>query len=205
MSVTYRRIFHRWDILRGGIPGLAFFLLSVGVELVFYYYMVSRGLADRTFTIPIFSTTLAFSIPLLVCLASAVFLLTLWANIFENTAFVMAGPDRKVRRILYPLRMVRAAALILAPFTIILFTPYFVQSAWFISSVASFSNSVPSFKQSAVNFYTWSFGVSRMDASTKFLLSQLSAAFGAIVVSGVQLWRVKGTRNLMLLLRKRRR
>lgn len=205
MSVTYRRFFHRWDILRGYLPGVVFLIVAIGVELVFFYYMTSRGLADKTFNIPIYNAQIPLSIPLIFCLGNAVFLLTLWATTFENTAFAKTGPDRKVRRILYPLRMIRAAALVLAPFTFVLFTPYVVQSSWFISSVAAFSDSVPSLKQSAVNFYTWSYSVSRMDSSAKFILSQLSAAIAAVVVSGIQIWRVKGTRNLMVLLRRRRK
>ena len=98
----------------------------------------------------------------------------------------------------------KAAALVLTPFTIVLFTPYIVESSWFISAVVSVSNSIPSLRQTAINFYTWSFDLARMDYSVKFVLSQLSAAFTSTVVSGLLLWRVKGTRSLMLALRRRR-
>jgi hypothetical protein len=100
--------------------------------------------------------------------------------------------------------MVRAAAIVLTPFTIVLFTPYIVESSWFISTVASVSNAVPSLRQTAVNFYTWSFGLARMDYAVKFVVSQLSAAVSSTVVSGLLLWRVKGTRNLMLALRRKK-
>jgi hypothetical protein len=199
MTVTYQRMFHRWDILRGWIPGILFFLVAVGIELVFYYYMISRGLINWTFNL--YGSSLTLSLPLLFCLGAALFLLTLWVSVFGNTAYVMAGPDRKIRRILYPIRMIRAAALILVPFTIVLFLPYFVESSWFISSL----NSISSLKSSATGFYNWSFGLTRMDPTVKFVISQLSAAVAAVIVASVQLWRVKGTRNLTLLLRRRRR
>ncbi|HEX9239559.1 MAG TPA: hypothetical protein VF910_02755, partial [Candidatus Bathyarchaeia archaeon] len=87
---------------------------------------------------------------------------------------------------------------------IVLFTPYIVESSWFISAVASASNSIPSLKETAVNFYTWSFGLARMDYPVKFVLSQLLATFSSTAVSGLLLWRVKGTRNLMLALRRKK-
>jgi hypothetical protein len=43
-----------------------------------------------------------------------------------------------------------------------------------------------------------------MDYSVKFVVSQLSAAVSSTVVSGLLLWRVKGTRNLMLALRRKK-
>jgi len=83
--------------------------------------------------------------------------------------------------------MVKAAAIVLTPFTIVLFTPYIVESSWFISTVTSVSNTIPSLRQTAINFYTWSFGLARMDYSVKFVISQLSAAFTSTVVSGLLL------------------
>src|SRR5437667_9042124 len=102
--------------------------------------MVGRGMVDEAFTIPLGVLKIPLSIALFFSLANAIVLLTLWMSVFENTAFVMAGPDRRVRRILYPLRMVKAAALVLTPFTIVLFTPYIIDSGWFISAGASASN-----------------------------------------------------------------
>jgi hypothetical protein len=186
------------------MPAIAFSAIAVAIELLYFNYMISRGMMDEAFTISLGALRIPLSIALFFSLANAVVLLTLWMSVFENTAFVMAGPDRRVRRILYPLRMVRAAAIVLTPFTIVLFTPYIVESSWFISAVASVSNTVPSLRQTAVNFYTWSFGLARMDYSVKFVVSQLSAAVSSTVVSGLLLWRVKGTRNLMLALRRKK-
>jgi len=197
-------MFLRWEILRGWTPAIVFAAFAVAIELLYFNYMVSRGMIDEAFTISLGALRIPLSITLFFSLANAVVLLTLWMSLFENTAFVMAGPDRRVRRILYPLRMVKAAAIVLTPFTIVLFAPYIVESSWFISAVASTSNTIPSLRQTAINFYTWSFGPARMDYSVKFVLSQLSAAFTSTVVSGLLLWRVKGTRSLMLALRRKR-
>lgn len=203
-TTTYKRMFLRWEILRGWMPAIVFAAIAVAIELLYFNYMVSRGMIDEAFTISLGALRIPLSIALFFSLANAVVLLTLWMSVFENTAFVMAGPDRRVRRLLYPLRMVRAAAIVLTPFTLVLFTPYIVESSWFISAVASVSNAVPSLRQTAVNFYTWSFGLARMDYSVKFVVSQLSAAVSSTVVSGLLLWRVKGTRNLMLALRRKK-
>src|SRR2546428_5036437 len=197
-------MFLRWEILRGWIPALVCAAIAVAIELLYFNYMVSRGMMDDTFTVSVGALKIPLSVALFFSLANAVVLLTLWMSVFENTAFVMAGPDRRVRRILYPLRMVKAAAIGLTPFTIVLFTPYIVESSWFIRAVVSASNTVPSLRQTAINFYTWSFGLGRMDYSVKFVVSQLSAAFTSTVVSGLLLWRVKGTRNLMLALSRKR-
>ena len=204
MSETYKRMFLRWEIIRGWIPALIFAAIAVSIELLFFNYMVGRGLVDKQVNISPWSFKIPISIALLFSLGNGLVLLTLWMSVFENTAYVMAAPDRQVRKILYPLRMIRGAALVLTPFTLVLFTPYIVESSWFIGVVAAVSNAVPSLRQSAVDFYNWSFGVSRTDASVRFIASQLSAAFAAVVVSGVQVWKVKGTRNLMLLLRRRK-
>jgi len=203
-TTTYKRMFLRWEILRGWMPAIVFAAIAVSIELLYFNYMVSRGMIDEAFTISLGALRVPLSIALFFSLANAVVLLTLWMSVFENTAFVMAGPDRRVRRMLYPLRMVRAAAIVLTPFTIVLFTPYIVESSWFISAVASVSNAVPSLRQTGVNFYTWSFGLARMDYSVKFVVSQLSAAVSSTVVSGLLLWRVKGTRNLVLALRRKK-
>ncbi len=204
MSGTYKRMFLRWEIVRGWIPALIFTAIAVAIELLFFNYMVGRGLVDQQVNISLWSLKIPISIALLFALGNALVLLTLWMSVFESTAYVKTGPDRQVRRILYPLRMIRGAALVLTPFTIVLFTPYVIESSWFIGVVAAISNSIPQIKQTAINFYTWSFGISRTDDSLKFIASQLSAALAAVVVSGIQLWRVKGTRNLMLMLRRRK-
>lgn len=182
------------------MPAILFAAIAVAIELLFFNYMVGRGLADQSYAVSIGVAKIPLSIALFLSLGNAIVLLVLWMSVFENTAFVMAGPDRRVRRILYPLRMIKAASLVLAPFTIVLFTPYVVESIWFINWVAG----APSLHQSAVNFYTWAFNIARTDYSVKFVVSQLSAAFAATVVAGLQIWRVKGTRNLMLLLRRKR-
>jgi hypothetical protein len=197
-------MFHRWEILRGWLPAIIFTGIAIAVELLYFTYMMGRGLVDESFTISLGFLKIPLSIALFLSLGNAIVLLVLWMNVFESTAYVMAGPDKSIRRVLYPLRMVRAAALVLTPFTIVLFTPYIIQSSWFIGAMLSLSNSVPSLKQNVINFYSWSFGVGRTDDSVKFVTSQLSAAFAAAVVAGVQIWRVKGTRNLMLLLRRKK-
>src|SRR5437879_8231884 len=197
-------MFLRWEILRGWMPAIVFAAIAVAIEVLYFNYMVSRCMMDVAFTISLGALKIPLSIALFFSLANAIVLLTLWMSVFENTAFVMAGPDRRVRRILYPLRMVKAAAIVLTPFTIVLFTPYILESSWFISAVASASSSISSLKEAAVNFYTWSFGLARMDYSAKFVVSQLSAAFSSTAVSGLLLWRVKGTRNLMQALRRKK-
>ena len=121
-------------------------------------------------------------------------------NVFESSAYVKAGPDRQIRRILYPLRMIRTAALVLAPFTIILFVPYIVEANWFVNAVAS----IQSLKSTTESFYNWAFGVSQIDGATRFIISQMLAALGALVIAGLQLWRVKGTKNLVRALRRRK-
>ncbi len=204
MTETYKRIFLRWEIVRGWIPAIVFAASAVALEVFFLNYMLARGLVDKTVPLPLGPWSLPFSIVLFFSLGVAVVLLTLWMTVFENTAYAKAGPDRQVRRVLYPLRMVRVAALVLAPFTIILFLPYVIMSGWFVGSFRSLSVTIPLFHDSIVRFYNWAFGISETDVSTRFIVSQLSAALGAVAVGSLYLWRVKGTRNLMLLLRRRR-
>ena len=198
---TYKRMFHRWEILRGWLPAIVFAAIAIAIEVLFFDYMTGRGLADDSYTVSLGIVKLPLSIALFLSLGDAILLLVLWMTVFENTAYAMSGPDRRVRRILYPIRMIEAAALVLAPFTIILFTPYVLESSWFISWVAS----VPALQQSAINFYSWSAGTMQTDPSAKFVASQLSAAVGATVVAGLQIWRVKGTRNLILILGRRKK
>src|SRR5207237_1768126 len=146
-TTTYKRMFLRWEILRGWMPAIVFAAIAVAIELLYFNYMVGRGMMDEAFNIPIGAVKIPLSIALFFSLANAIVLLTLWMSVFENTAFVMAGPERRVRRILYPLRMVKAAAIVLTPFTIVLFTPYIIESSWFIIAVASSSNLVSLFLQ----------------------------------------------------------
>ncbi len=204
LSEPYKRIFLRWEIVRGWIPAILFAAASVAIEVFYFSYMVGRGLVDKQVTIPLGPWSIPVSIALLLSLGNSVVLLTLWMSVFENTAYVRAGPDRQVRRILYPLRMLRVAALVLVPFTILLFIPYVTMSTGFVSFVDSLSASIPQLRQSATDFYGWALGVSRIDPSVRFIVSQVLAAFGALTLAAIQLWRVKGTRNLMLLLRKRK-
>src|SRR2546425_4460792 len=124
MSEQYHRLFLRWEILRGWIPAIIFAAICVGLELLFFYDALNTGFVDKTVSIPIGSWNLPISIALSLALGNALVVVTLWMNVFESTAYVKAGPDKQVRRILYPLRMIRTAALVLAPFTIILFAPY---------------------------------------------------------------------------------
>lgn len=196
MATSYKRIFLRWEVLRGWVPALLFAGIAAAIELFYLSYMVGRGLVDKVVSIPLGPWNLPVSIALMLSLGNVVVLLTLWMSVFEGTAYVRAGPDRQVRRILYPLRMVKVAALVLTPFTIVLFVPYVLVSAWFIG----LAGSVPE----AASFYTWAYGAAKMDSSTRFIISQVSAAWGAVVIASLQLWRVKGTRKLMLLLRRRR-
>lgn len=197
---SYKRMFHRWEILRGWVPALLFAAISISLELFFLNYMQGLGLADQRVSIPLGFWSLPISMALMLSLGNVVVLVTLWASVFESTAYVKAGPDRQVRRVLYPLRMVRVAALVLTPFTILLFVPYVAESGWFLGLL----NSTPAFQGLANTIFNWGVGFQKLDFSTRFIASQLVAAFGAIVVSGLQVWRVRGTRNLRLLLRKRR-
>src|SRR3989442_10075636 len=148
-------MFLRWEILRGWMPAIVFAAISVGIELLYFNYMVGRGMMDESFSIPLGALKIPLSIALFFSLANAIVLLTLWMSVFENTAFVMAGPDRRVRRILYPLRMVKAAAIVLPPFPILLFTPHTLHAHTFILAGALGCKSIPSLKETAVNFYTW--------------------------------------------------
>jgi len=186
--------------LRGWIPAVIFALVSIGLELFFLNYLVGLGFVNLQIMIPIGPFTIPVSMALMLSLGVVVVLVSLWVSVFENLAYVRTGPDREVRRLLYPLRMVRVAALVLTPFTILLFTPYVVVSGWFLG----FASSTSGLQGGASAIYNWGAGLRELDFSTRFVISQLVATSGAILVSGLQLWRVRGTRNLMLLLRKKR-
>jgi len=200
LSEQYHKLFLRWEVLRGWIPALIFAAVCVGLELLFFYNALNTGFVDKTVSIPLGSWTLPISIALFLSLGNALVVVTLWMNVFESTAYVKAGPDRQIRRILYPLRMIRTAALVLAPFTIILFTPYIVEANWFVNAVAS----IQALKQTTESFYNWAFTVSQIDGATRFIISQMLAALGALIVVGLQLWRVKGTKNLVRAFRRRK-
>ena len=200
MSEQYHRLFLRWEVLRGWIPAVIFASICVGLELLFFYNALNTGFVDKTVSIPIGSWNLPISIALSLALGNALVVVTLWMNVFESTAYVKAGPDKQVRRILYPLRMIRTAALVLAPFSIILFAPYIVEANWFANAVAS----VQAFKPTAESFYDWAFSVSQIDGATRFIISQMVAALGALTIGGLQLWRVKGTKNLVRAFRRRK-
>jgi len=200
LTEQYHRLFLRWEVLRGWVPAIIFAAVCVGLELLFFYNALNTGFVDKTVSIPIGSWTLPISIALFLSLGNAVVVVTLWMNVFESSAYVRAGPDRQVRRILYPLRMIRTAALVLAPFTILLFVPYIVESNWFVSGVTS----IQALKGTTDSFYSWALGVSQIDGATRFIISQMVAALGALVISGLQLWRVKGTKNLVRAFRRRK-
>ena len=168
----------------------------MGLELLFFYNALNTGFVDKIVSIPVDSWTLPVSIALFLALGNALVVVTLWMNMFESTAYVKAGPDKQVRRILYPLRMIRTASLVLAPFSFILFVPYIVEANWFVNAVASI--------QSSKSFYTWAFSVSQIDGATRFIISQMVTALGALSIAGLQLWRVKGTKNLVKALRQRK-
>jgi hypothetical protein len=193
---NYKPLFHRWEIVRGWLPALAFASVAIAIEIFFFEFVTSRGLTEISYTITFLGLDIPLSIALFLSLGNAVVILVLWMTVFESTAYVMAGPDRQVRKILYPLRMIRAAALILTPFTFVLFIPYIVESGWFIALIGGSS--------SAAGFYTWAFGVGQTDPANRFVASQILAALAATIVGGLQIWRVKGTRNLRLLLRRKK-
>ena len=200
MTEQYHRLFLRWEVLRGWIPAIVFAAICVGLEVLFFENALNTGFVDKTVSIPIGSWNLPISIALSLALGNALVVVTLWMNVFESNAYVKAGPDRQVRRILYPLRMIRTASLVLAPFTIILFVPYIVEANWFVNAVAS----IQSLKSTTESFYNWAFGVSQIDGATRFIISQMLAALGALTIAGLQLWRVKGTKNLVKALRRRK-
>src|SRR5207244_11813723 len=137
-------MFLRWEILRGWMPAIVFAAIAVAIELLYFNYMVGRGMVDEAFTIPLGVLKIPLSIALFFSLANAIVLLTLWMTVFENTAFVMAGPYPPVARILYPLRMCKTATIVLTPFTHYVFPPSVFDLSWFICLVLLVSYSVPS-------------------------------------------------------------
>ena len=187
-------------MLRGGVPAIIFALLSIGIELFFLGYLNGLGFVNIQVGVPIGPWSLPVSMALVLSLGVVVVLLSLWLSVFESVAYVKTGPSREVRRVLYPLRMVRMAALVLTPFTFLLFMPYILQSGAFLG----FASSTSGLQGLGTTIYNWSLSLEQFDLSTRFILSQLIATMGAVGVGGLQFWRVRGTRNLMLLLRKKR-
>src|SRR5436189_6302079 len=108
-------MFLRWEIIRGWMPGIVFAAIAVAIEILYFEYMLSRGLADETFSVSLGIVSLPLSIALFLSLGNAIVLLVLWMSVFESTAYVMAGPDRRVRRLPFPVRIDRAARVGLAP------------------------------------------------------------------------------------------
>src|SRR3989475_11626155 len=109
-TTTYKRMFLRWEILRGWMPAIVFAAISVGIELLYFNYMVGRGMMDESFSIPLGALKIPLSIALFFSLANAIVLLTLWMSVFENTAFVMAGSRPRIRPNTLPPRKGKEAA-----------------------------------------------------------------------------------------------
>ncbi len=201
MTENYRRLFHRWEVLRGWVPAIIFALLSIGIELFFLEYLDGLGFVNLQVGVPVGAWSVPVSMALVLSLGVVVVLVSLWLSVFESVAYVKTGPSREVRRVLYPLRMIRMAALVLTPFSFLLFIPYVLRSGAFLD----YATSTSALQGLGTTIYNWSLDLSQLDFSTRFILSQLIATFGAVVIAGLQIWRVRGTRNLMLSLRKRKR
>ena len=201
LTENYRRLFHRWEVLRGWVPAIIFAVLSIGIELFFLEYLDGLGFVNIKVGIPVGPWSVPVSMALVLSLGVVVVLVSLWLSVFESVAYVKTGPSKEVRRILYPLRMVRMAALVLTPFTFLLFTPYVLQSGSFLG----YATSTSALQGLGTTIYNWSLDIGQLDFSTRFILSQLIATLGTVVVGALQIWRVRGARNLMLMLRRRKR
>jgi len=193
-----------WLSARPRVPLLVFSLVTALIELFYFDFMVSRGMLDKQVQVQIGGWQIPLSISLALALGNAVLLASLWQSVFERIAYSGLSSDRRVRRIMYFLRMIRTSALILAPFTILLFLPYILESTWWVGLANGVANSVPALRGSIDGFYSWSYGLSRTDAPNKFIASQLIASFGTIVVAGLQLWRVRSMKGLSRLVQRRR-
>src|SRR6266566_4894957 len=99
-------MFQRWEIIRGWMPGIVFAGIAVAIEILYFEYMLGRGLADETFSVSLGIASLPLSIALFLSLGNAIVLLVLWMSVFESTAYVMSGPDRSVRTLHYRVRLV---------------------------------------------------------------------------------------------------
>ena len=199
-----RWLYGFWLSTRPRIPLLGFALVSALIELFYFDFMISRGMLDKQVQLQLGGWLIPLSISLALALGNAVLLVSLWQGLFERIAYAGLSSDRRVRRIMYLLRMIRTSALILAPFTILLFLPYILESTWWVGLANGVGNSVPSLRGSIDGFYSWSYGLSRTDAPTKFIASQLIASFGTIVVAGLQLWRVQSAKGLTKIVQRRR-
>src|SRR5438034_2893202 len=135
-------MFLRWEIIRGWMPGIVFAAIAVAVEILYFEYMLSRGLVDETFSVSLGIVSLPLSISLFLSLGNAIVLLVLWMRVFESTAYVMAGPGRPLRRLLLPLRVITAGPRGLAPLALVLLAPHILESGWStrIDSAVSHSN-----------------------------------------------------------------
>src|SRR5438094_9280464 len=129
-------MFHRWEILRGWIPGIVFAAIAVAIEILYLEYMLARGLADETFSVSFGIASLPLSIALFLSLGNAIVLLVLWMSVFESTAYVMAGADRRVCRLLYTPRVLMATTRVLVLFTLVLFSPYHYDATLILSMLS---------------------------------------------------------------------
>src|SRR5205809_5870753 len=134
-------MFLRWEIIRGWMPGIVFAAIAVAIEILYFEYMLSRGLVDETFSVSLGIVSLPLSISLFLSLGNAIVLLVLWMSVFESTAYVMAGPGRRVRRLLYPVGVVRAGAAVFAPLPLGLFVPHVIVCGLFIRILLRVSES----------------------------------------------------------------
>src|SRR5205809_3339962 len=102
-------MFLRWEIIRGWMPGIVFAAIAVAIEILYFEYMLSRGLVDETFSVSLGIVSLPLSISLFLSLGNAIVLLFLWMSVFASSAYVMAGAVFPVLRLLFPLRVIVAA------------------------------------------------------------------------------------------------
>src|SRR5205809_1394127 len=105
------------------MPGIVFAAIAVAIEILYFEYMLSRGLADETFSVSLGIVSLPLSISLFLSLGNAIFLLVLWMTVFESTAYVMAGADALAVFLTYLLTVVMEVAFVLVPFPPLLCAP----------------------------------------------------------------------------------
>ncbi|HZD12258.1 MAG TPA: hypothetical protein VE177_01900, partial [Candidatus Binatus sp.] len=185
-------------------PLLGFALIIVLIELFYFGYMVSRGMVDKQVQIQLGNWGMPFSIALFLALGNAVLISSLWQTVYERTVYAGLSTDRRVRRQLYLLRIIRFSALILISFTLLLFLPYILESGWYLSFAQGVARSVPSLQGPINGFYVWAYGISKTEAALRYIASQLIAGFGTLVLVSLYLWRVRGSRGLSSLVRRRR-
>src|SRR5437879_12334552 len=151
-----RWLYGFWQSTRPRIPLLGFALVSALIELFYFDFMISRGMLDKQVQLQLGGWPIPFSISLALALGNAVLLVSLWQGLFERIAYAGLSSDRRVRRIMYLLRMIRTIALILAPLQILLFLPYLLESTWWVAVAHGVGSSVPSSSGSIDGFYRWS-------------------------------------------------